>query len=218
MCPSKVQLIRVNNPPESVIPSAEQVVDKDGVIVWLRPNLKGLASDVDYFLGKLAEAETLVTVNLALQRAPWILSADSENYKKLVLLMRQIFSNQPAIITNIDPNELQSIQLNAPWLVDKLAEYEERLENKLKTLLGLDNQGGYINREQQNLDTTNSNNQEINNAYDAMFNSLKTGFDRANETLGLSLSITKNHVEVVQDSQSKGLGQPHDSAGGKEDE
>lgn len=188
--PATVQLVTYHNPPETVIPTkSTQTVDKDGVILWCRPGMKGYKVAVDYYIGKLAEAETLITVNLALQRCPWILTSDSSNYSKLKLLLDQIFTNSPAIITDIDKTELDHITLNTPWLVDKLTEYEERLENKLKTILGLDNQGGYINREQQNLDTTNSNNDEINASQDSFLETLRKHVKRANEVLGLSLRV-----------------------------
>lgn len=200
--PVTVQLVTTHRAPETIIPMSPQIVDKDGVIVWLRPGEKGLKADVDYYIGKLAEAETLITINLALQRAPWILTSESQNYAKLKDLLKRIFSNAPAIITDIDKSELEAIELSTPWLVDKLAEYEERLENKLKTLLGLDNQGGYINREQQNLDTTNSNNDEINASQDSFFKTLKDGINRANEVLGLDISIKENYVKTEQIGKS----------------
>lgn len=216
--PVTVQLVTLNGAPESVIPQSPQTVDKDGVILWARPGEKGFQGDVEYYIGKLAEAESLITVNLAVQRAPWILTSDSTNYSKLKLLYKQIFSNQAAIITDIDKSEIEAIQLDAPWLVDKLTEYEEHLENKLKTLLGLDNQGGYLNREQQNLDTTNSNNDEINSSQDAFIETLEDGIKRANDVLGLNLKVIDKMPKVVQESESKGLGMEHDSNGGEDDE
>ena len=210
--PTMVQLVTRNNAPESIIPHEPQVTGKDGVIVYLRPNEKGYFADVAYYIGKLGEAEALITVNLALQRAPWILTSDSSNYAKLKAILRAIFNDEPTVITDIDRNELDAIELNTPWLVDKLTEYEERLENKIKTLLGLDNQGGYINRQQQNLDTTNSNNEEINASNDIVFKTIKEGLDMANEVLGLNLSIKDNHERTEQISKSK------DSGGHKEEE
>ncbi len=214
--PVTVQLVTLNGAPQSIIPTTPQVVDKDGVILWCRPGEKGYQTDVEYYIGKLAEAETLITINLFIQRNPWILTTESENYRKLELLFRQIFSNMPAIITDIDKNEIDKIELTSPWIVDKVTEYEERLENKLKTLLGLDNQGGYINREQQNLDTTNSNNQEINTSQDAFLKTLEDGIKRANEVLGLNLKVIDNMPKTEQISESKGLGEEHESEGKEE--
>lgn len=208
--PVTVQLVTLNGAPQTIIPTSPQVVDKDGTILWCRPGEKGYQADVEYYIGKLAEAETLITINLFLQRSPWILTSESENYAKLQLLFKQIFSNMPAIITDIDKNELDTIELSSPWIVDKVTEYEERLENKLKTLLGLDNQGGYINRQQQNVDTTNSNNQEIDASQDGFLKTLEDGIKRANEVLGLNLKVVSNMPKTEQLSQSKGMGNEHD--------
>ena len=85
------------------------------------------------------------------------------------------------------------------------------LEGKLKTLLGIDNQGGHINSQQQNLDTTNSNNDEINTSQSAFIETLQDGIERANRVLGLNLKVVDKMPKVTQDSTSKGLNQEHES-------
>ena len=154
--PTQVNLINKHNAPLSVVPNTRQTVDVDGSILWLRPNHKGLADDVLYYIGKMAEAETCITINLALQRTPWLLASDGTNTAKLKDIVRRILNNELVVYTDIDKMDLANISLNSPFIVDKIAAYEERLENKLKTLLGVDNQGGFTNRQQQNLNTPNS--------------------------------------------------------------
>ena len=204
--PVQVQLITRNNAPESIIPTSLQTVGKDGVIVYIRPCEKGFEKDVMYYIGKMAEAETLITCNMCIQRHPWIITSDSENYQKLQQLLLQVFSDAPYILTDIDKGELETLDIKSEWLVDKLTTYQEALENKLKTILGIDNQGGHINSQQQNLDTTNSNNEEINHSSNVVFDTLKEGIDEANRVLGLHLSIEDWHEVTEQMSESKDSG------------
>lgn len=197
--PTKVQLVTRNNAPESEVPvKALQTVDVDGAIVYLRPGKKGLKQNVDYYIGKLAEAETCITINLAIQRTPWIFSGDNATQAKIKQLTTKILGNDIVIGTDMDKDEVASVELPRDYIIDRLTEYEERIENKLKTLLGLDNQGGYLNREQQNLDTTNSNNMEINASDDSFYNCLKEGFERVNKATGLNLKISKVYEPVEQ--------------------
>ena len=195
--PATVQLVNTRDAPASEIPTTTQTVDKDGVIVWLRPNHKGLEEDVNYYIGKLAEAETCITINLAIQRMPWIIATEPENAAKLKDLIKKIFSNEISIFTDIPRNEIDAITLPAPWIIDKLTDYEERLKSEIKTLLGVDNIG-WQNREQQNLDTTNAANDEINDHAESQKTELEDGFDRANEVLGLHLTVKQTSKPVTQ--------------------
>ena len=195
--PATVMLINKRNAPLSEIPMTEQTVDVDGAIVWLRPNHKGLEEDVSYYIGKMAEAETCITINLAIQRMPWIIATEPENAEKLKDLMKKILGNEISIFTDIPRNEIDAITLPAPWIVDKLTDYEERLKSEIKTLLGVDNIG-WQNREQQNLDTTNAANDEINDHAEAQKTELEDGFDRANKVLGLHLTVKQTSKPVTQ--------------------
>ena len=91
--PATVMLINKRNAPLSEIPMTEQTVDVDGAIVWLRPNHKGLEEDVNYYIGKMAEAETCITINLAIQRMPWIIATEPENAANLKDLVKKILGN-----------------------------------------------------------------------------------------------------------------------------
>ena len=214
--PTQAQLINRHGAPLSVIPNTLQTVDKDGSILWLRPNQKGLKDDVLYYIGKMAEAETCITINLALQRAPWLLASDGTNTAKLKDIVRRILGNELVVYTDIDKNDLANIPLNSPFIADKLAAYEERLENKLKTLLGLDNQGGFINSQQQNLDTTNSNNDEITRSDDSMENTLRDGIERANRVNNLQLVLDYHKIDIEQIGRPGNFGLKYNVEGGRD--
>ena len=201
--PTKVTLINTHNAPLTEIPNTPQVVDKDGVIVWLRPNHKGLEDDINYYVSKLAEAETCITIQLALSRTPWIFCGDGINNQKLENLCQEILGNDPVVFANMDKNEIETVDLPRNYIIDKLTEYEERIENKVKTLLGVDNSGTIFNREQQNLDQTNASNDEINDMGNGMYETLKDSFDRANKLLQFAEPLTVEQTSQPVEQISK---------------
>lgn len=199
--PTQVTLINTHNAPLTEIPNTPQTVDVDGVIVYLRPNKKGLEDDVMYYIAKMAEAETCISINLAIQRTPWIFAGTNINKEKIKDLCTKILGNDIVVIANMDKSDFETVNFDSEYIIDRLTEYEERLENKLKTLIGVDNQGGYLNREQQNLDTTNSNNDEINDMSNGMYRTLKESFERAHE-LGINITIKQTSEPVEQISRT----------------
>lgn len=200
--PTQVTLINTHNAPLTEIPNTPQSVDKDGVIVYLRPNHKGLFDDVMYYIAKMSEAEAVISINLAIQRTPWIFAGDGTTDNKIKDMCRKILGNDVVVFANMDKNQCDTIDLDRNYVVDRLTEYEERLENKLKTLIGLDNQGGYLNRQQQNLDTTNSNNDEINDMSSGMIKEMNKSFERAKE-LGIDISVKPTSKPVTQISPDR---------------
>ena len=201
--PNEVTLINDFNASSTIIPNKPQEVDKDGVIVYLRPSGTGFYKEVRDILEEIEDTRLLIDLNKTLQRTPWILASTPENADKMQNFIDKLFSSVPALSTDIDLSEINALNLGTPYLIDKLETYREVEENRLKTLLGIDNQGGHINGQQQNLDTTNSNNDEINDSSNSYIDTLKDGFERANELLGLSLSVEPTSKPVTQISQTK---------------
>lgn len=201
--PANVSLINDNNAPTTIIPKGLQEVDKDGTIIFLRPSGIGFYKEVSNILKGVESTRTLIELNKELQRAPWILTSNPDNADKIQEFIKSIFSNNPALSTDIDISEIDVLNLGTPYLIDKLQSHLDVDENRLKTLLGVDNQGGHINSQQQNLDTTNSNNDEINDSSNAYIDTLKDGFERANKLLGFNLTIEATSKPVTQISRTK---------------
>lgn len=195
-----------NNAPTTMIPNTAQIVDKDGIICWLRPNHKGIWFDICQYVDRMAEAQQAIDTNLYLQKFPWLIVTEPENKPQLEALVNRIMNGEPTVYMSGDVNSITNIKLDSPYIIDKLRAYQNELDNQIKTLLGIDNQGGNLNSQQQNLDTTNCNNDEINDTESAMISTIKDGFDRANKLLGLALTIEATSKPVEQMSKSKDSG------------
>ena len=138
---------------------------------------------------------------------PWLLSTEPENVNKLKQLVRDIMANKLVIYTDIPRNEIDQLNLNAPWIIDKLSQYKASVESEIKTLLGIDNSGTRQHTQQMDLDEVNSNNDEINDFAEGSYSELKSGFERCNKILGLNLSVKQTSQPVTQ------IGTPKDSGG-----
>ena len=161
--PSTVIMVNEWNAPTSVIPTTPQVVDKDVAIGWVQPNHKPMRMSVDWYIKRIAQVDMVINTNLNLQKIPYMIPVDGTNQARVQNTVQRILNNELFLfVEGADPTLFKAVSTGAPYIIDKLCEYRHGLENELKTLMGIDNQGGYLNREQQNLDTTNSNNDVIN--------------------------------------------------------
>ena len=115
-------------------------------------------------------------------------------------------ANKLVIFTDIPKNEIDQLNLNAPWIIDKLSQYKASIEGEMKTLLGIDNSGTRQHTQHMDLDEVNSNNDEINDMSNGAYSELKNGFERCNEILGLNLSVKQTSKPVTQIGTTKDSG------------
>lgn len=220
--PETVTLVNEFSSP--VIPTRPQRVDEQVVLGWINKSrasgsgnpIYSISEDVNWYIERIAQVEVTIDINLQLHKMPFLIPID-ENQDKAKDIVDKILNGDLVIFTEgFDPATFKAVLTGAPYLIDKLYEYKLSLENELKTLLGIDNQG-HQNREQQNLDTTNANNCEINDSIELMIDSLNEFADRVRETLGYDMSFERVNKPV------EAIGEFHEGEqpgpdGGNEDE
>ena len=74
------------------------------------------------------------------------------------------------------------------------------------------------NSQQQNLDTTNSNNDEITRSDDGMENTLRDGIERANKVNGLNLVLDYHKIDIEQIGHPGNFGLKYNVEGGRDHE
>ena len=105
-----------------------------------------------------------------------------------------------------DTGNLSALSLNAPYLIDKLTEYRNSLESELKTRMGIDNAGVIIKKERLTADEVNSNNDELNDAFNVMLMTLEQCSKEMKEVFGTSINFkpTKTIVDSFHDKDAQG--------------
>lgn len=202
--PSTVILINEFQAPVSIIPCTSQIVDKDVAIGWIQPNHKPFKMTVDWYIKRIAQVDMVINTNLNLNKIPYLIPVDEQNQSRLNNIVQRILNNEVFLFVNdADPNLFKAVATGAPYIIDKLSEYKHILENELRTYLGIDNQGGFLNREQQNLDTTNCNNDIINLNKQGYVDELNRWCDRCSD-LGINFhveSATKPVTTIYEEQE-----------------
>lgn len=188
--PETVNLINKRGVSEAIIPSGEQVVNKDVAIVYCLPSHKPIKQLVKYYTDRIAQVEIIISNNLKLQNIPFVIGCNEESKDSMEDIVERILNNELVVYSAVgDINKLQTLATTAPYLIDKLKAYQVSLENELLTILGIDNSGVQAKKAQMLVDEVNANNDAINDFGNSIIDELKSWLERANKVLNRNISI-----------------------------
>lgn len=196
----------VNQYGSPLIPQTVQVVDKDVVIGWIQSNRKPLRMIVDWYIERIAQVDMVINTNLNLHKLPFLIpldKGDKDAKSKLTDVVDRILNNELVLfVEGVEPSLFKAVATQAPYIIDKLANYRKDLENDLKTYLAVNNPG--VNKiEQLQLSEVNANNDEINSHDEDFKEQLDKFCERIRETLGYDISVEVQREEVEQEGVLK---------------
>ena len=196
----------VNQYGSPLIPSTVQIVDKDVVIGWIQSNRKPLRMIVDWYIERIAQVDMVINTNLNLHKLPFLIpldKGDKDAKSKLQDVVSRILNNELVLfVEGVDPSLFKAVSTEAPFIIDKLANYRKDLENDLKTVLGVNNPG--VNKiEQLQLSEVQANDAEVNSHDTDYTYQLEQFCERIKEVLGYDISIetVREPVEEVQEER-----------------
>ena len=196
----------VNQYGSPLIPSTLQIVDKDVVIGWIQSNRKPLRMIVDWYIERIAQVDMVINTNLNLHKLPFLIpldKGDKDAKSKLQDVVSRILNNELVLfVEGVDPTLFKAVATEAPFIIDKLANYRKDLENDLKTVLGVNNPG--VNKiEQLQLSEVQANDAEVNSHDTDYTYQLEQFCERIKETLGYDISVetVREPVEEVQEER-----------------
>lgn len=195
-----IQPLHVRNAPKKAAKAVSKKilqVGKDAVIVYLNETARirpkcGAMKTADRYISQIVNAKMTIQTNILLHKVPYIVPVDEDDHDLWSEIMRQIFSDVPAVFVpkSIESKDLQSLQLSIPYIIDKLESYCVRLENMFLDEIGIDNakpvQSG---QDRLLMDETNANNSLINNFRDSIFDNLQAGFDDVETIFDRKISV-----------------------------
>lgn len=186
--PTKVNLIQLRGSKQ--IPTKPLEVDKDVVIGWCQRSKKPVLAVVDYYLERIVNTEMTIRVQLQSHKCPWLIACSPENETKFKRLFERIESDENVLYLDAgDVSALQTLTGGNAYIIDKLYQYKQAIENELLTYLGIDNLGILEKKEHMITDEVNSNNDLINDHSDNFLKPMQEFCDRINATFGYNISV-----------------------------
>lgn len=199
--PDAITLVNKRGVSEQIIPTGEQIVNKDVAIAYCLPNHKPIEYVVNFYVDRIAQAEVLINNNLKLQNMPFVIGVTEDDKEEFEDIITRILNNELIVFTSVgDLNKLQTLTTNSPYIVDKLKSYEVSLENELLTILGIQNSGSQAKKAQMLVDEVNANNDVISDFGMAIKDEITKWLERANTVLGRELSIEEKSRPVDSES------------------
>lgn len=161
-----------------------------GVIIYNNPLRTTKYNVLWMYAKRLAEIQTIIDCNIRTQKFPPLMITTSEKQLTAKNIMQQYQGNEPAIFADIDfdPKSLTCVNLNAPYVVDKLQQQKHEMLNEVYTILGLDNTNTQ-KRERLITSEVNSNNGQVQAARERMLYTRKLACKRINELFDLNVDV-----------------------------
>lgn len=171
------------------IPTKPQIVNKDCVIIWAHPTHKPIYDLVSWYIERIADIERTIKVNLFAHKMPRLVVVSPEDEARVKDLMDAIENGDTQLY--ISASDWQAIKNvldgGGTYIIDKLHQYKQNVENELLTMLGINNTP-HEKAERLITDEANSNNQLIEEYGDCFKDTIDASCEDVTEVLGFKLT------------------------------
>lgn len=193
-----IQALPINLRGVSFISTKPLDVDKDIVIIYCQKNHKSVFSSIEAKFNELIDIEMVKRVCLKVQKMPWLFTTTPENKQAIENLARDLDGDEPTLFTTLSDAELgKGLGSNAPYILDKLEQQRQKVENDILTILSTNNVGIAEKKEHLIVDEVNANNQEIQDSGNDFVNMVQEGFDRVKQCFGKEVKVSLIHEPMM---------------------
>ena len=194
--PTKCTLINLRNVP--FIPSSEQTINKDVVIMYAQRNKLSIIGTIQNKIEELANIDLAIQANLRAHKMPIGIIANEENKLHLDDINQAIDDGDTNIFIDVDDIEsFKAITSGAPYILDKL--YKQKLDviNEVLNILGI-NTNPHEKQERLIVDEVNSNNECVGVLENNLTYALNKACERAKKYLGITLTLKVKTSEIKE--------------------
>lgn len=182
----------VNTRGASFIPQGLKKVNKDCVIGWAHSSHSSVYSLVSFYIERIVDVEKTINMNLFVHKLPRLVVCSPEDRARVEDLMDSIERGEKKLF--LDAQDVQAIKnvlesgSNTNYIIDKLYQYKQNLENELLTFLGINNVP-VEKKERLITDEAQSNDQLINDSSDCFLDCLNDFCDEVSRILKYPIKV-----------------------------
>lgn len=197
----------INRKGVSYIPNRQMEIDKEICLIYAQHNKKAIKNIVYSYVNKIADVEMVIKQQLKSHKVPFVFTGDEAQKDKFKDFFNKIDSDlNDLYMTDSEFENINSLNLNNSFIIDKLYAYKQQLENELKEYLGINNMGTTEKKEHLINSEVDSNNEVVEVSRASIIDVLNIYFDNCNKTLGTKLKAVYNapndmEKEAVEDEE-----------------
>lgn len=170
--------------------SDEDNKDKIAILVMNNNQMIPTAPTLELFAERLAEAQRACDVNIKQQKFPRIILTDKKQELTMRNLVNQIDDNELNVFADkniLSPEQIRSLDTNAPFVADKITDYKREIWNEALTFLGISNMDS--KRERMIVSESDSKNELINLNLQSYFYARKKACEEFNKVFGTNIDV-----------------------------
>ena len=195
--PTHVNL--VNTRGVKFITTRQLELDKEVVIIYAQKNHKSVYSSIEAKIEELIDIEMKKRVARKAQSQPWMFAFSPEDFAQAKILQEQMETDEPYMFVPFkDVDRAKSLTSGAPYIVDKLEQDRQKVENDILTMLGVNNVGVGEKKEHLIVDEVNANNEDIEQQSYSFKSEIEDFFERVEKVLGFKVHVIDMNEEFKE--------------------
>lgn len=180
--------------------------DNIAVLVMNNYDMMPTAATLELFAYRLTEAQRTCDMNIKQQKFPRIILTDKAQELTMKNLVAHIDNNELNIIGDknlITPEQVRSIDTNAPYVADKITEYKKEIWNEFLTFMGISNMD--YKKERMITSESDSKNELINMNLQSLLIPRQEAAEAINKVFGTNIEVVvrsdlHNTIKEVENS------------------